>query len=351
MNALGPLSALPLALLPAGEASTDYSAERSLHIVAETTLELEVVAFSLERDGEPVNRSGGTGTSLEERTVEQTFRVLEHEDGTPQRVQRVFDTVAQTSTSESDGETSETESDGPLAGLTLELEADEGDVTATVVEGSEPSSDAILEGHSLTLALDALLPEGEVAEDDSWELETDAVMHALGLDLEDALFPRPERDESATTGRGGRRGGGGGGGSRGSAMRNLLGVEWEGTATWKGETEYDGQACHAIELEIEGEGEMDPPGFSGGRRGRDRAPGALGTPGSARVVENTISCELEGRLLFSVDSGYPLLLSLEGSVSILRENEMQRGGGPMTVRSEREGAFEHRVVVSVDGDE
>ena len=330
-----------------GTPETDYAAKRTLRIVASTSLEMETTDFSMERDGEPVGGGfGGGGGALEERTVEQTFTVVAHSDGAPTKVQRAYETVKRTTTAEMGEETVEGGSEGPLQGVTLELTEEDGEVSAEVIDGDAPDNDAVLEGHSLTLALDALLPQGEVAEEDTFEIESDAVMKALGLDMENGYFPREERSEEAEGGegrRGGRRGGRGGA-PGGSTFGNLANVEWSGEGTFNGETEHEGLTCLEFTLEFEAEGDLPERETSG----RGRMP-ELGVASPA--VENTISANIEGRLLFDAASGMPVLLELEGTIETVSHNEFSRGETSMTMHTEREGAFEYRVEVTVETDE
>jgi len=320
---------------------TDYTQTRSLVMTATTSLEMETTVSTMEVDGEPVDRGGfGGGASLEERTVEQTYQVLAHSEGKPTKVRRAFGTVTRATTSETGDRTSEGGGDGPLAGVVLELTLEDGETAVEVVDGSEPDQESCLEGHGLTLAFDGLLPEGEVEADESWELSSEAIQRALGLDREDAYFPREEADQGDEGGRRrGRR-------DRGSALRSLIGAEWEGEATFQGETDHDGVACYAIGVEFEASGELpETGGFGrGGRGGR-----ALGLP-AAPAAENTITAELEGRLLFSKEDGRPVLFEVEGSVSTVRDNEFERGESMMRMRSEQEGTLELRVEIAVESE-
>jgi hypothetical protein len=342
-----PLAAL-LLCAPAEMSGTDYSSKRTLNIVRSASLEMETTEFSIERDGEPIgsNFMGGS-SSLEERTIEESFTVLEQTEGRPTRVRRAFETITRDTTSEMGEETMESSSEGPLQGVTIEVFLEDDEVLAEVVDGDEPDDEAVLEAHSLTLTLDGLLPEGEVEEDDAWDLESDAIRTALGLDLEDAYFPREERTEEEDGGEGRRGRRGSWRTSRSSAMRPLLGLEWSGEATYEGETEHDGVTCMEFALEIEAEGELEDPSFGGGRRGGRAPQPVLG----AAPLETTITVELEGRLLFNAEDGLPVLLDLEGTVESVRHSEMDRGESTITTHMVQEGAFVFRVEISAESEE
>lgn len=339
-----------LLLAPGAEMGTDYTADRTYFLTASTSLEMETTEFSMERDGEPVEGRGGGGgnASLEERTVLQAYRVLEHKDGAPTKVRRVFDTVSRETVSETGEESIEGGGDGPLHGLALVITADGDDVEVEVEDGREPDQESALEGHSLVFAFDGLLPEGEVEEEATWELESDAILSALALDMEDAYFPRAERsDEGGEGGRGGR--GRRGGGDRASTLRSLVDAEWEGEATFHGETEHEGIPCFEIALELEAEGEL--PERTGGERG-GRGGRAFAT--EASLADNTITAEISGRLLVATEGNHPVLLELEGSISTVSTREMGRRDSTMTIYTEREGSFEYTVAIEVqteDSDE
>ena len=117
MKALIPCAAAALAL-QAGGLATDYSAARTLRCSVETALELETTVSTMERDGESGPGFGAGATNLERRTVEETFRVVEHADGAPTKVRRAFETVQRKTASEVGGETNENEEQGPLQGVT-----------------------------------------------------------------------------------------------------------------------------------------------------------------------------------------------------------------------------------------
>ena len=345
MHPLRIASGLALTLPLTADLATDYESERILRIETVATLEMETVDFSMERNGEPVEASAGSdATSEESRKVVQFDQILASEEGRPTKVRRTFDFLEGTLSATFGERQMDRESDCPLEGVSVEFTLDEGDVAAEVVEGE--ADEELLQGHSLALALDALLPDDEVEEGDSWELESEAIARALGLDVAPLLFRRSEDDG------GGGRGGGGGGRRRGrmgggGALPSLTHVEWEGEASLSSTSvDRDGVACAAIELQIEGSGEIPEPegGFG---RGRDRAPRSTYWPGSPRLRnENSISVEMEGTLYVALEFKRPLSLGLRGEVSTLREMERESDEFSMSMSSSREGSFEYEVTIS-----
>lgn len=316
---------------------------------------MATTAFEMVRDGVPVDVPFGRGGGSElTRRVVAVDRVLEHADGKPTRVRRSFETVeAEGAVLFGENEMA-LEQESPLDGVVLELSLEDGEVVAEVVEGEEPDAEASLEGHALTLALDALLPAADVALEESWELEAEAVLRGLGLDVESALFPPPSREEGERGGRGGpggRRGGPRGGGG-GSATRLFAQGEWEAEATFAAEDEeYEGGVYALVELELESTGELPEPQFGG--RGGGRGDDMLRPAGAAeRVLDSTFEIELKGRLLFSQEDRLPVLLEVEGTITTQRDIEREgRDGGTMEISTTQEGTFQHVVRIAENEDQ
>jgi len=298
----------------------------------------------MERDGEPMEGRGfGGGMATEEslHTV-HTDTVVEHEDGAPSSVRRYYSTLEGTVSSSFGESEFETEFEAALDGLTLLVDA-EGD--AEVEDGDTPDDDELLEGHEPGLALDALLPEGGAEVGDSWDIEGEAFLRAVGLDLRPKLFQAPEREERG--GGEGRRGRRGGGRSRGgSAARGLMEIDWTVEATLGEAEAYEGIDCLVIALEVDGEGDL-PEGPSGGWREREVAPWfAASNSAGSRVVESTMEVELSGHLYFSLEEARPVGLALEGTMLSERISEREMGESLMVISITQEGTFSHEVSIT-----
>jgi hypothetical protein len=339
-------SLLTLALANGQALSTKYDAEQSFRIEVQSAFTMEMVDFSMERDGEPMDTRGGGRRSSQAREIVMIDTVLDSKDGEPTHVRRAFEMISGTATSTFGENEMESESECPLSDVIIEIVLDDGDISTEVVEGDEPEDEALLEGHNLTLALDALLPEDEVEADDSWGLDGEALLRAMGLDVEKAYFPPPSRDEGE--GRGERRGGGRRGmpGMRGggeSIERYVTNADWDAEATLEsGTEEYNGLDCHVIRIEAEATGEL-PEREWGGRDRQDRSFRPL-LP--ALRPENSFEFELEGKLYFSVEGGHPVHLELEGTVSTESMTERERGESVMVISRSQEGSFEYSVDIT-----
>lgn len=340
------LIALTAVLLPLGaDLTTNYSTEHTLRVQTDTEFSMETTESFVEIDGEQQPDRGRGGMSSEEsRSVVTLDTVLAAEAGVPTRVRRVFDSIESSGSMMFGENERELEHDTPLAGLTLEL-TDEG---AKVVEGDEPDDEAVLEGHSMTLALDAFLPEEATEVGTTWTLDGDQMMRAFSLDLERALFVRPERGGERGEGeRGGRRGGRGRRGGGGSPSMLFAEGDWTATATLESlNEEHEAGTCAKISLELSCAGEMPEPEFGGGRGGGPRE-GSVSIPTEGlRPLENSFEVKLEGTLYFLVEERIPVQLEVEGTLASQRTMERSTERGDFFMYNAQEGIFKHTVSIS-----
>lgn len=338
------LLAFTLVLVPSGtRLATDYGLERTLRIETETVLELETTHMSVERDGESMGDFGRQSLHESTRTV-LLDTPLAQADGRPTKVRRRFETVEGRVEAEFGDRSLERDRESPYDGLVVVLEReDDGEVRVEVVEGSQPPDEALHDAEGLALALDALLPAEELEVGARWELESDAIRRALGVELQRALFPPAPAQEEEGEGGGGRRRRGMGGELGGASF--LASVEWQGTAELVAlDEEVDGQRCARVRLELSSEGDLPEPEWGGPRGGR-----AFGLAG--RPLESRYEVELEGDLLFAQDLRCPLSSHLAGSVRLTRHTERERNGSTLVMSSEREGTFSHTVSVTVEARE
>jgi len=318
--------------------STDYQSGLNLRLEHTTSLVMETTAFEVLRNGEPMDLDGfGDDGSSDERTVVTIDRIVEAADGVPTKLTREFETVEGTRTSGRRGEELYL---CPLDGVTLELRLEDEEVEVEVTDGDEPDDEAALEGHRLRLLTDALLPEGEVESDASWELSGEQVARVLGLDLDRAMFAREPRGEGGGREGGRGRGPGGRGGAGGGALSLFRAAEWTATATLVDTAEdLDGDTCARIEFVFEAEGELAEPEFGGGR-------GRMFEPKTARPFESTYEIELKGFLLFSVESRLPRRMEIEGTLATEMNTVRERGDMSIEMQREEVGTFECTLEVT-----
>jgi hypothetical protein len=324
--------------------ATQYRPERALRVASAIELSMQITAMEVEIDGEP--RPGPDGdlpASESTWTVAQVDRVVEAADGAPAVVRRRFESAASARAMAFGGEENTDEAESPFEGVELELRAGKDGVEVEVVDGSAPEHEGALEGHRLELALDALLPEGEVEAGATWELDAERVRRALGFDLMAALFPPPEREPGAG-------GPGGGGGRRMGPMLGQMGSELLARAEWKGKAELaaldeeiDGTKCARIALELRAEGELPDPPMGRGPRGGGGGD-VLGLE-PARSAATTYEIALEGELIFDLGARRPTDLKLSGRVETESNREFSRGERQMRFHTPSEGELTLHVSV------
>lgn len=341
------------------ELTTTYTPERTLRIEATTTISMETTDSSIIRDGEPMEGGmGGGGGSEEVTKIVQLDTVLESKDGAPVKVKRVYETVEGSSTRTFGEQSMDSERESPFSGIELELTLDDGDVVVEVTDGDEPDEE-LLVGHRLGLALDALLPDGEIDVDDTWELEPEALQQVLGIDLTTILFPRQAPEDQGGRGEGERGGGrgrgmrGGGGSSTGALFKS---EDWETEAKLVSideETEFGVVAV--IEFTASCSGDMPERERGGGRGGRGGGDGggfSLAPDASlATLRENTFEIELDGKLLFSMAEGRPVSLEVEATMVLESHTVRSRGESEIEINRTQEGTFTYVVEVSVEADD
>jgi hypothetical protein len=327
---------------------TNYSEGLALQSDTTVAYESERIAFSMTRDGEEIDmsgRMGGPSTQLRTTSITDVYGSIK--DGAPVSVTRTFDTLEGTSVRSMGDEEMENTANGPLEGISLELTLEDDEVTAEVVDGTEPEDETLLEGHSLALGLDALLPDGEVELGDGWDFDGAVLMSVLGFDVDAQLFPpvvveRPE---------GGERGGWGGRMSRPqpSLAQLFLDAEWEGEAELSDELiEIEGVACHVIEFNAEGEVDIpDPPAREGGgRRGGDAEGYSFSPLAPGALLGGTGILAIEGKLYFSVDLGRPVALEAESTTTVDTETTREGRMGEMVTSSTTESTMTIELTIS-----
>lgn len=344
---VGVSTASAAALALSAKLGTDYAPERTFQVSfsQESSSESSSEAFL---NGEPMERGGMGG----ERTSSGAFAfttldtVLEAKDGAPTKVSRLFEDVSASRTFQMRDEPMEMEGESAFEGITLILTKKGDELEVGVGEGDTAPEEERLEGHSMTLVLDRLLPDEAVEAGDEWSVEGEDLLAAMGHGLQEVLIDRPEPQDEGGGGRGGRgRGGMGRGMMARGATGMLAGGEWDVTLKMTEETEdVDGVTCAVIEIEAEVEG--DAPAFGGrGGRGRDRMVGQEGRGGGG-TQEASYTGKFEGQLLWSVEGKHPVRLTLEGTTEMNSESERETERGVFEMSSRTETTLKVTVEVT-----
>jgi len=329
-----------LALAGAATLGTDYSKERALKVDYQYEESLEQTEFSMERDGQPVDRPGGGFKSESSWSIVQLDEVQAHEGQKPTKVKRSFEKVGGERTRTMGENETTTPLESPFEGATLQISGEGEDVKVEFLEGQKPDHEGALAGHRMELALDALLPDKAVEKDAYWDLDSAQIKRALGLDLRKALYPPPPAPENAggAGGGGGRRGGAGRGGRGGGIPAD---AEWTGKAKLVSlDEDVDGVKCAKIEIEIGTHGDLPEQPAGGGGRGRMLEPEA------APLFANSYSAEAKGEFYFAIDGKRPVKLDLEGTIEIVSDTERQTEQGSFKSHMKMAGKIKTKIAVS-----
>ncbi len=312
-----------------------YTSDRDLKYEITSSMTMEVTSMEGERDGEPIDAPAHGMKSEIETTEVHIDHVLEAADGKPTKVKRAFEKVAGTMSTTMGENSNDSEIASPFSGITLEITQGKDGLEVEVVDGKQPEGDDALKGHRLQSFLDGLLPSDAVEVDASWDLDKEAVAHALRTDVRKMLFPRPSRGG----GPGGEGGGGGGrrgGGGRGGAAGLLDDADWKGTAKLvSADKEVDGVACSVMQLKLEASGSREMPAM------RPRG----GMFGMEYAAENTMSFEvrLEGTFAFSNKEHRPVKLALDGTIHTESHMEFSNDEHSMKMTTKSDGKVEIAV--------
>lgn len=237
---------LPVALLLFSAPTRDELALRFepeegtvLKRVFEAEAEYHLTDLSASIDGEPLERSGELpdyGMSFQEH-IAVTDTLQSVSDGRPTELVRTFDELSQANTDSSEGEDTETTLTSPLQGRSVRFSWDAEDERYEIEAADEGELD---EGLAAWLAEDLdlrlVLPPGEVAPGDEWELEAKlylAFMWPSGL-----LDFHVEGEEPSEE-------------DRAPSRQTIERMEGSGTARLEEVREEDGLRLAVIHVELE----------------------------------------------------------------------------------------------------
>ena len=170
--------------------------------VFESRAELEMIELSVSMNGEPLPAGAlGDASMLVEESVEVTFvdRYVEVADGRPLKLKRSFESLAKHSTLETTlpgQEPEDKQSSSDLEGETVVFDWDADEEQYSAEPDEDSNVDAELLGRLEEDAdMRAFLPDGEVEVDESWDLDTLALVYALDPGGDLGLDADKEEDE------------------------------------------------------------------------------------------------------------------------------------------------------------
>lgn len=316
---------LPLLVAPALLAFTPRGAEIAYSPAKDLTLKKTITSTSemamdemnLVVDGQEMDQGGDMEMEMSQS---QTLVIIDNyaEVGTDQpiKLSRTFETISDDSTRAmshpmmGDNET-EASGESELEGKTVvfQWDAEDGDYVVKYAEGSE-ADEELLAGLVEDVDLRAFLPDGEVAEGASWNVEAEAmrVVLAPGGNLhisqdtsgEDMFGSGPE-----------------------PSMAEMLGdLEGKVTCTLEGMRDEGGTPVAAIKLAIEVTSTNDLAEFLAEQIANQEKPEGMDIEMDIESMDIEFQFEAEGSLLWNVEKGIAHSMTLEGDIGLTTDTAM-----------------------------
>ncbi len=320
------LPAFTLLAAPSLEDSPAYGPEEGLALTRrfESTSNYEMVDLSLEVDGSPHEGGPEPDMTIEDTEVIVVSDVIEGtEDGRPTKLTRTFDELTNTQimSAEAMDEDQEMNESSDLQGATVIFtwDADEGEYTIEAGE-DDAIDDDLLAGLEEDMDLRAFLPDDEVEEGDSWEIEAETFLTFMwpGGSLQ---FYNSEFEE---------------GPSENTERMNEAVVDaltGDGEVTFEGTREEDGVrvAVLALTLEMSSEGTIEVEGPDG------------------NTADNSVTMEreIEGEILWNLDAGLLHSASLSADATLSFGSAYVFDGPQGSMDVEQTQTFEGTVVYAV----
>ena len=280
----------------------------SFHPEDDTTLGKEfTVAIAVELDEVSVTLNGddmSDNVDLDGVEMEASVRALISDeyrkvgDGRPLELVRLFEEISMEYDS-GDEQGSENAEDLEGISVVFEWNEEEEDYDVSFSEDSEGGDEEILQGLLEDMDFRALLPDGDVDEGDSWEVESDGVVSVLfpGMQLKDLTsLAEDEADEIPT-----------------EILEQFEAIP-EGLSmncSFAGLRETDGVTVGVVEVLLEGDSTIDLSPVLGD---------ALELPAEVEpnIEEASVEMSLEGagELLWNLEEGHMVAYSMEAELEV-----------------------------------
>lgn len=325
------LPALTLLVTPVFEDSPAYTPEEDLTLTRrfESTSNYEMVDASIQVDGSPHEGAPEPDLSIEDTEVIVVNDIIAGaEDGRPTKLTRTFEELTNTQrmSAEAMDEDQEMTQISDLEGATVVFTWDEEEDAYAIEAGEdEVIDDDLLAGLEEDMDLRAFLPDGEVSEGDSWEVEVEAFLTFMwpGGSLN---FYNSEIEE---------------GPNENTARMNEAVVDaltGGGEVTFEGTREEDGirVAVLALTLEMSSEGTIEVEGPGG------------------ETAENSVTMEreIEGEILWNLEAGllHSASLSADATLGFGSAYTFEGPQGSMDVEQTQtfEGTITYAVTIELE---
>jgi len=279
--------------------------------------ELELDDMSLEVNGQDMSEMAGQveiGLKVTmQLSVTDNYEALA--GGRPTKLKRSFDEItSNTHVSGSNPMAGSEEKDIPLKseleGATVVFSWDEDESSYRVTFDGQEGDEDLLDQLEENLDLRGFLPDGEVAEGDSWDIPAEAVKAALAPGGDIKL--RPEGDSDPMSG------------MNQFSQNDMIGeLDGEFTAVYAGtREEEDGTRVAVIRLKIEANSARDMTEHLDEIQEQMKGNLPPGLEVDISALDSEYGLEAEGELLWSLEAGLVHELSLSGEVRMIVDMSM-----------------------------
>jgi hypothetical protein len=299
----GPRAGLELAFQPEEGTRLTTTAKRSLKLVLEDS-ELSMFFDGEEQEAESPDIEL---TMLETESLVFTDEYSSIEGGRAERIERSFETIETNSTQsvvDPAGEEFEDETPGSSdlvdTGVVFTWDADAGEYDVSFDEDSDDADEELLEELYAVADFSWFLPEGEVEEGDTWEIDIEAFKHTTAISGELAVIREGEEDEPED--------------DFGEQFEDNLSGEMEGE--FKGVREVYERRLAVVHVSAKLATQIEQV------EEIEELEGGEGE--SSEVFE--FEFELEGNLLWDIEGGHAHSFEFEGDVNMTLTNEQELAG-------------------------
>ena len=302
-----------------------------------TVDDMEVLMNGQENPMMPEMETESTEVSI----VVVTDKYVATEDGVPMMLLRTFDEISFDSKSlvamemmgESQDFNLEGEGTSALEGKTVAFKMEEGDYEKSFVE--DEGDEQLLEELTEDMDLRVFLPDGDVSEGDSWDVDAGRLRDFLfpggdlSIDIESVGDepPSPAMDPSHSPG-----------------MNKIWGeTEGDATATYTGTHDVDGTLVAVIEIEIDIKTANDLSEFFSEMLGDILE----GMEIDVSSVDMEVSMTGKGELLWNVRAGHIYSFEMSGEIDITSDSVMEMDMGGQTISIEESISMSGTYVTTV----
>ena len=338
---LAPVLTTPvlLAFAALGESPTfspEEGTKLTKRIVVKTELSLDEMTMIMNGEEVPAEMMQMSMESTITVVATVTDEYVSVGDGRPTKLKRTFDElnseteVSMSSSQMPDDVNNSSSGSSDLEGLTVVFswDEDEGDFTAEFDEDSD-GDDELLEGLTEDLDFRAMLPDGEVSEGDSWDVDPMAIR---------AIFAPGGNVKIASED---RAAGGGmmGGASPMNVGQFLEELEGDVTAELTGIEEEDGIRIAVIALSIDVSSSMDLTDHLSESMENQEMPEGMEIEIEVDSFDSEFLFEGEGELRWNLTAGIVYSLEVTGEVSQINDTAMNMSIGGMEQSMEQTMTF------------